>query len=407
MTAASNRRVFLRRYALAVTGIWLAGCGRVPLTSAPLPSVPLPKVQTPVQEATPMTPYRLYIGTYTIWPGQETRTEGIFLATMDPDTGRVTIERGFDAGPNPSFLTLSRDRRHLFAVNERTQGGTSAFAVDAASGTLTPLNSQPVQGADPCYLTLDPTGRWLLVACYSSGNLVTLPVQADGSLGALVEHIQHVGTGPNTARQEKAHAHSVRFDPSQTFALAADLGMDRVWVYRLDAQTGKMSANTPPGLDGEPGAGPRHLEFHPNGRFLYIANELGSSVTACAWDGQAGKITSFQTLSTLPQGFSGENLVADIHITPSGEYLYVSNRGHNSLAGFRVDAAAGSLSALGATSCGGNFPRNFAIDPAGKFLLCANQYSGDLVTFKLGADGSLTPTGDKLALASPVCVLFV
>lgn len=353
-----------------------------------------------------MTAYRLYIGTYTIWPGQEKRTDGIFLAQMDADSGRVTIQRGFDAGPNPSFLALTRDRRHLYAVNEQTQGGTSAFAVDAASGALTRLNSQPVQGADPCYLTVDPTGKWLLVACYSSGNLVTLPIQAGGALGALVEHIQHVGKGPVANRQEKAHAHSVRFDPSQRFALAADLGMDRVWVYRLDAQSGKMSANTPPGMDGKPGAGPRHLEFHPNGKFLYISNELDSSVTACTWDAQSGQIASFQALSTLPQGFSGENLVADIHITPSGEYLYVSNRGHNSLAAYKVDAQTGALTALGATSCGGDFPRNFAIDPAGKFVLVANQYSGDLVTFQLGADGSLAPVGEKVTLASPVCVVF-
>jgi 6-phosphogluconolactonase len=349
---------------------------------------------------------RLYIGGYTIEAGREPRREGVFLCHLDANSGRLEQVAGFDVGPNPSFLAFSPDHRCLYVVNELAQGEVSAFTLDAEDGSLARINSQAVEGADPCYLTVDPTGRWLLVACYTSGNLATLPIQPGGGLGPLAEHIQHHGHGPNPDRQEQAHTHSVRFDPEGRFALVADLGMDRVWVYRLDGQTGKLTPNTPPGLDGKPGAGPRHLEFHPNGRVLYISNELDGTVTACTWDGQTGQISAFQTLSTLPIGFKEENTVADIHITPSGDYLYVSNRGHNSLAGYRVDAQSGALTPLGITGCGGDWPRTFAIPPEGRLMIVANQYSNDLVTFWIETDGSLTPTGEKLALPVPVCVLF-
>lgn len=352
-------------------------------------------------------PYTLYIGTYTEPPHvEESRKEGVYQVKMDPTTGHLEIVRAIQAGPNPSFIALHPNGKFVYVANELPEGSVSSLAMDPKSGDLHIINSQPAQGADPCYVSLDPKSRWLMTACYSSGNLSVYPIQSDGQIGPLSHRVQHEGHGPNEKRQEKAHAHSIRFDPTGHFVFAADLGIDRVWAYHLDPEKGQLTPNTPAGYDGLPGAGPRHLEFHSNHSIVYISNELNSTVTVCRWNGNDGTFNPVQSISTLPEGFSGDNIVADIHRTPSGEFLYVSNRGHDSIAAFRMDAVDGTLTWVGCYSCGGGWPRNFAIDPQGRYLLAANEFTNNVVVFAIAADGSLKPTGEELQIPVPVCVVF-
>jgi 6-phosphogluconolactonase len=347
----------------------------------------------------------VYVGTYTkSQPGEEHRPEGIFVFRMDPVLGCLDQVKGVESGPNPSFLALHPSGKYLFAVNETLDSTASAFAIGEDGPVL--LNREATRGVHACYACVDPSGRWLMVSNYSSGSLAVFPIGEDGRLGPQTDFIQHQGRGPNEQRQEKAHAHSIRFDPSGRFALAADLGIDRVLVYELDAVNGKLLLNDPPGVSAIPGAGPRHMEFDRSGRFLYVANELDSTVAVCAWDALKGAIQPLAAFSTLPEGFNGENTVADIHLTPSGEFLYVSNRGHNSLAAYRVDAQSGMLTLIGVFPCGGDWPRNFGIHPSGKYLVVANEFSHNLVVFHIEVDGGLAITNQGCDIPAPVCVLF-
>ncbi len=348
----------------------------------------------------------LYVGTYTASrPGEEHRKEGIYTYTFDQGSGRLALSSAAVSGDNPSFLAVSPDRRFLFSVNEKRDGGVSSFSIDQATGALTRLNSEPTRGADPCYLSTDPAGRWLLTANYSGGSLCVHPIGPDGRLGPMSDFIQHEGKGPNPARQEKAHAHSIRFAPGGQFVLAADLGLDSVLIYRLGSE-GKLTLHGKAAF--APGTGPRHFDYHPNGGFIYVAGELASSITACTWDAAKGVLTPFQSLSTLPAGFSGENIVADIHVHPSGRWVVVSNRGHHSLALFSIDPASGSLALVGHEPTRGAWPRNFAIDPDGEYLLAANQYTDNIVTFRIDpSSGRLAATGEETHVPSPVCLRFI
>lgn len=350
----------------------------------------------------------VYIGTYTqTKTGEEDRATGIWICSFNPLNVRLERIRSVESGPNPSFLCLSPGGRYLYAANETRESQVSAFKIDPQDGGLSFINRVTTSGNNSCYASLSPSERWLLVSNYSSGSLTVLPVREDGSLGPLVDLVQHDGSGPHLARQEQAHAHSMRFDPSRQFALAADLGMDRILVYSLDEALGKLCLHDGISGSAEPGAGPRHMEWHPGGKTLYVANELNSTVAVYAWDAGHGHLDLRQTLSTLPFGADGfENTVADIHLTPNGRFLYVSNRGHNSLAAFRVDATSGWLTRVGVYPSGGDWPRNFAIHPDGKYLLAANQYSGNVVVFQIHPDGSLSPVGEEIHVPSPVCVLF-
>jgi 6-phosphogluconolactonase len=351
--------------------------------------------------------YTIYIGTYTrSRPGEENRTSGIFLYCMDPETGRLEKVMDLEGGENPSFLAIHPSGKYLYATNETLDSQVSAFEIESKDGQPVFISREVTRGAHACYLSFDPSGHWLMVSNYSSGSLAIFPILADGRIGELTDLVQHQGKGPNIQRQEAAHAHSIRFDPSGRFALAADLGTDQVLVYRLDTEKGKLVPNQPPFVSSRPGAGPRHMEFHKNGRILYVANEINSTVATYSWNPDSGTLQALDSLSTLPEEFSGENTVADIHLTPSGEYLYVSNRGHNSLAAYQVDPQNGSLALIGIFPCGGDWPRNFAIDPQGKLLLVANQYSNNLVVFKIEANGVLTETGEGAEVAAPVCVQF-
>ena len=351
----------------------------------------------------------LYVGTYT-----SGASEGIYLYRLDLGDGSLK-HAGTTAGVvNPSYLTLDARRRFLYAVNEvedfggAASGAVSAFAVDRRTGALRFLNQRASKGGAPCYVTVAADGKFVLVANYTGGNVAVLPVERGGRLGAAVDVEQHTGSGPDRERQEAAHAHFVTLDRENRFAYSCDLGTDRVMVYRFNRRTGSLSPNAPPSLSLKPGAGPRHLAFHPRGRFVYVLNELDSTVTALAHDPARGTLRELQTLSALPRGFAGANTGADIHVTPDGRFLYSSNRGHDSLARFAVNARTGALRPLGHTPTEGKTPRNFVIDPTGRFVLVANQKSDTVVTFRLDArTGALSPTGRTASVPSPVCLKLV
>jgi 6-phosphogluconolactonase len=343
----------------------------------------------------------LYIGTYT----KPDRPDGIYLVRMDVRSGELTQIGAVNAGPNPSFLSIHPNGRILFAVNEAENGTVSAFTIARETGALTRLNEQSSEGRAPCYVSVDRSGRALFVANYSSGNVALLPVQADGSLSKATSVVQHTGTGPNSARQKAPHAHCSVADPSNRFVLAADLGADRVFVYRLDGNTLRR-------VDGgdaimQPGAGPRHIAFHPTLPLVFVANELDSSVTTVRLDTERGTLSPIDTRPTTPEGWTGTNYPADIHIASSGRTMYVSNRGHNSIAVFSVAPSTGALTLDQVISTDGDWPRNFTLDPTEQWLLVANQRSDSVVVFKRDqTTGRLTSTPQRITVPSPVCLRF-
>jgi 6-phosphogluconolactonase len=358
---------------------------------------------------------RVYVGTYTGKLGHvDGAAEGIYLYRFDPTTGALTYVSVAPGITNPSFLAIDPEQRALYAVSEmktpdgRAGGAVSAYHIDPATGNLTHLNQQSTGGADPCHLSVDATGKFLLVANYTSGSVAMFPIEADGSLGERSDFVQHEGSSIDPNRQQGPHAHSFMIDPGNRYAFAPDLGMDKVMQYKLDLAQGKLIPNDPPWVQIQAGQGPRHFDFHPSRRYAYVINELGSTVTAFAYDEAQGTLNAIQTLSTLPANFSGRSHCADIHVHPSGQFVYGSNRGHDSIAIFSVDEATGQLTALGHESTQGRTPRNFAIDPTGTILLAANQDTSTVVTFWIDAQtGKLTPTGEIAAVPTPVCLKLV
>jgi len=351
----------------------------------------------------------MYVGPYT-----RGESKGIYAYRFQPSTGKVTPLGLAVATPNPSFVAVHPNRRYLYAVSEignfegKRSGAVSAFSIDAKTGKLTLLNTVPSGGGGPCHLIVDKTGKTLLVANYGGGSVASFPVKADGSLGEAASFFQHTGSSVNPKRQQGPRAHSTTISPDNRFAFFSDLGLDEVTIYKLDAATSKMEPNDPPYVKVKPGSGPRHFTFHPNGRFGYVVNEMGSSVTAFSYDPAKGALTEIQMVSTLPSDFTGENNDAEIEVHPSGKFLYASNRGHDSIAVFSVDPKKGTLTRLELVPSGGKIPRNFAIAPEGKYLFAANQDSDNIVQFKIDqASGKLTPTGETWKLGAPVCIVFV
>ena len=351
----------------------------------------------------------LFVGTYT----EGKRTEGIHLVRLDARTGALGLTTSVDAGPEPSFIALHPNGRVLYAVNEVMErggiatGSLRAFAIAGDAGELTLLDEQLSEGSAPCYVSLDAAGRVALVANYMGGNVAVLPIQPDGSLASASHVVQHIGTGPDAARQEAAHAHCAMVDPSNRFVLAADLGVDRVLVYRLDAEAGSLRHLETADAVMRPGSGPRHLAFHPTRPLVYVANELDSTVTTLSFDSPSGKLSALDTRSTLPSGWTGTNYPADIHVASSGRSLYVSNRGHNSIAVFRLAESTGVPTFEQATSTEGDWPRNFALDPTERWLLVANQRSDSIIVFARDPEsGRLTPTRQRMSVPSPVCLRF-
>ena len=351
----------------------------------------------------------LYVGTYTT----PSRREGVYLVRMNRQSGKLRRVGAVDAGEKPSFLAIHPNGRVLYAVNEvekyngKASGAVSTLAVARDTGALTRRNEQPSEGAAPCFVSVDRSGRVVLIANYTGGSVALLPIKADGSLAPPASVVHHTGTGPNTERQDAPHAHCIITDPSNRFVLSADLGADRVFVYRLDLD-GKSLRHVE-GADGvmRPGAGPRHLAFHRTLPLVFVTNELDSTVATLRFDPESGKLSSLDAHSTLPSGWTGTNYPADIHVAPSGRTLYVSNRGHNSIAVFSVAPATGALALEQVVSTGGDWPRNFSLDPTGRWLLVANQQSDSVVVFARDQEsGRLTPTRQRLAIPSPACLRF-
>jgi len=352
----------------------------------------------------------MYVGTYTRAP-----SKGIYGYRFQGATGAVTPmgTAGLVAETeNPSFLAMHPNQRFLYAVNEVSRyegkdGGTvSAFSIDRATGALTLLNRVSSRGGGPCHLALDRSGKWLFVANYGGGSVAAFPVQADGKVGEGSAFFQHAGASANAARQSGPHAHETVVSPDNRYVLAADLGLDKVFSYKLDPAKGGL-APAPQFTAIAPGSGPRHLAFRPDGKFVYVLKEMLSAVVAFRYDAAAGTLAELQTLSTLPEGFSGDNSGAEIAAHPSGKFLYTSNRGDDSIAIFRIDAAKGTLTSAGRASTQGKTPRGFGIDPSGRFLVAGNQNSGTLVIFRIDqATGGLTPVGQPVEVPFPVSVVF-
>ena len=350
----------------------------------------------------------VYVGTYTMG-----KSEGIYLYRLNLASGELKHVATTKGVVNPSFLTLAPNRRYLYAVNEvedfagRKSGAVSAFAVDQRTGDLRLLNQQATLGANPCYVDVDASGRFVLIANYTGGNVTVFPLQRDGSLGEATDMKQYQGSSINRDRQEASHAHCIVLDPTNQFAYSCDLGADKIMIFRFDARSGKLLAGTPPWVQAKPGSGPRHLAFHPGGKFIFILNELHSTVTAFERNPEKGSLKELQTLTTLPKDFTGTNTGADIHVSPNGRFLYCSNRGHDSIAAFAINPRDAHLTFISHESTRGMTPRNFAIDPTGEFLLVANQKSDSIVVFRLDqTTGRLNATGQVAQVPAPVCLKF-
>ena len=343
----------------------------------------------------------VYIGTYT-----RTTSRGIYFLRLDPATGALSPPVLAAATPNPSFLAFTPDRKFLYAVSE-SDAMAAVFATNLTDGTLQPRQSpQSSGGAAPCHLVVDPSQRTLLVANYHTGIVAAIPLQLDGTLGS-PHAIAHSGHSVDPVRQASPHVHSVTLSPDARFALVCDLGLDRVYTYRLDAARAQLSPGEPPFVATAPGAGPRHFAFGADGHHAYALTEMGSTVIAFDYDPATGALTTLQTVSTLPLDFAGASTGAEIQLHPNGRFLYTSNRGHDSLAVFAVHPATGRLTLVEVTPCGGKNPRNFSLSPDGAWLVCANQNSNSLTVFRVdAATGRLTPTGQTAAVPLPVCVLF-
>ena len=338
--------------------------------------------------------------------------ESVHLFQLNLKSGSLKKLSAVDGLKNPSFLKIHPSGRYLYAVNEvstfdgKRSGGVTAFALDVPGGKLTRLNEQPSGDTGPCHLTVDATGKFVLVAHYGGGSTSVLPINQDGTIGPVVSQIQHKGSSV-TPRQKSPHAHAIHVGPNNKFAFAPDLGIDKVLVFRFDEKTGAIAETKFDGAKLEPGSGPRHFGFHPGGKFAYVINELKQTVTAFRYRAKRGRLQTLQTISTVPHPVDG-NSTAEVLVHPSGKFLYGSNRGHNSIAIFRIDEKTGKLTALGHEPTRGEIPRNFGIDPTGQFLLAANQRSNNVAVFRINRDtGKLTFTGNEIKLSKPVCVRMI
>ncbi len=350
----------------------------------------------------------VYIGTYTMTvPHAPGGAEGVYVYRLDLDTGELTHVHTVTGLTNPSYVALDPQQQYVYCVGEKADEGgvVSAFQINP-DGNLTLLNEQPSHGSGPCHVSVTPSGGHVLLANYNSGSIAVYPVQADGSLGAASATVQHEGSSVNADRQEAAHAHCIFADANGQHVLVADLGMDKIMAYSLHTD-GTLQAVVPPYTEVQPGAGPRHLVFHPNGQYVFLINELDNTVIALGYDAASGALTPLETHSTLPADYAGESACAAIRITPDGRYLYGSNRGHDSLAIFAVDEATGRLTPLGQEATQGSFPRDFGIDPTGQYVLVANQNSNTIVTFRIDAEtGQLSPTGHIAQVTCPANLAF-
>ena len=355
--------------------------------------------------------YIVYVGTNT-----HSKSKGIYAYRFQPSSGKVTPIGLVAETPNPSWLTVHPGLRYLYAVNEaelkREPGkpnNISSFALDRASGKLTFLNRASAGGQGPCYVSVDRTGKTLLLANYGSGSVAALPIQADGRLGEATAFVQHKAASVNAQSQPRPRGHCILASPNNRFVLAADLGLDQLFVYRFDAAKGTLTPNDPPFAKIASGTGPRHIAIHPNKKLVYVVSEMGNIVTMFQYADSTGTLTELGTVSTLPKEFTAKSTSAEIEVDRAGKFLYTSNRGHDSIAVFAIDPKKGTLTPVEYVPTQGKTPRNFEIDPTGQYLFAANQDSNNIVLFRVDPNtGKLTPTGTVLDDApEPTRVLFV
>jgi 6-phosphogluconolactonase len=345
----------------------------------------------------------VYFGTHRSGPGI-----GFSLAHFDTDTGALTKPEFIMEAVEPAFFVIHPDGKHLYTCNSGQPGSVSAYEIDPKTGRLTLLNQKPAGGADPSYIALDKTSHYALVANYQGGNIAVLAIKPDSSLGERTAFAQHTGSSVNPQRQTRPFAHSIIVDLGNRFVLVADLGVDKVFVYRFNEKDGSLTPNDPPFAPVKPGSGPRHVKFHPNGKWVYVIHEMGSIVTGFNWDATKGTLTEFQTVSTLPEGFTNTSTCAELEVHPNGKFLYGSNRGHDSIVVFAIDQATGKLSLVEHAPSQGKTPRNFAFDPTGKWIICTNHGSNNAVVFRVDeTTGKLTQTGQPISVPYPFCERFL
>jgi 6-phosphogluconolactonase len=340
--------------------------------------------------------------------------KGFSVAQFDTSTGKLSAAKLLVEASAPAFFVIHPDNKHLYTCNSinnfqgQSSGAISAYSLNPATVKLILLNQVPSGGAGPCYISLDNSGHYVFVANYSAGNISVFAINSDGSIGNRTAFVQHTGKSIYPERQASAHAHFIKVDASNRFVFVADLGTDKVFIYKFDQKTGALSASSPAFIQLTPGSGPRHIAFHPGGRFIYVINELSCTITAFAWDSKKGTASELQTIATLPSDFKGENTCAEIKIHPNGKFLYGSNRGHNSIAAFAIDAVTGKLTFIEHVSTQGQKPRNFSFDPSHHWMIVTNIDSNNAVVFRVNeTTGRLTQTGEPVTVPDPYCIQFV
>ena len=349
----------------------------------------------------------VFVGTYT-----DHGSKGIYRMVLDTASGKLSEPELAAELSDPSFLAIHPSRKYLYTVNESSGagkgGGVTAFALDAGTGSLTRLNQESTVGDGPCHLVVDATGKNVLVANYGGGSVAVLPIAADGRLGPASDFVQHKGKVFDPKRQGTPHAHSINVDKANHFAVVADLGLDRVFIYKFDPIRGKLTPNDPPSTKLENRSGPRHFAFHPDGKHAYVINEIDCTVTAFDFDADHGTLTAIQTIPTMPIPVEPRHSTAEVVVHPSGKFLYGSNRGHDSIAVYSIEPGTGRLKLVEYEPTQGKTPRNVAIDPTGSYLLAENMGSGTIVVFKVdAATGALEPTGQTVKVPTACCVKFV
>ncbi len=369
----------------------------------------LPVAQPDTARAADAKEAYVYIGTYT-----GPKSKGIYLYRMNLASGVLKPVGVAAETISPSFLVLHPNHEYLYAINEVDNfngapgGGVSAFSIDAKSGQLKLLNQQTSGGTGPCHIEIDQTGKMVIAANYGGGSFESLPVLKDGSLGKPATFIQDFDSEATAKSKRTPHGHCATIDAANRIALVCDLGLDRIYSYKLDLAKGALIPNDIPWVTVKPGSGPRHLTFDPKGHFAYVINELGNTIIAFSYDAAKGTLHELQTVSTLPDGFKGNSSTAEIQVHPSGKFLYGSNRGHDSIAVYAIDEKNGTLTFVEHQSTQGKAPRHFTIDPTGRWLLAANMNTDNIVTYSIDQQtGRLTPTGQNIHNGTPVCITFL
>lgn len=348
--------------------------------------------------------FDVYFGTYTTG----SPSKGIYHSTLDSETGTLSAPELACELSKPSFIAIHPSGKYIYSVTEGNPGKVSALLIDPKSKELTLINQSASGGKGPCHVSVSDNGKTLLAANYVSGSVASIPINKDGSLGEAVSIIQHKGKSADKRRQKGPHAHSFNLSPDNRFAYAADLGIDKIMIYKLNPKTGELTKNDPPCFTARPGAGPRHFTFHPNGEFAYFINELDNTIVAVSYDKSNGALTEIQTISTLPTEFKGKSFTAEVKAHPNGKFLYGSNRGDDSIVIYKITPKTGKLTLVGFQDAGIDEPRHFNIDPSGKYCVVGNQDTNSVILFKVDEKtGKLLPTSVNHPIGKPICVKFL